>query len=334
MRIPHPLNKLFLFAGCLLAIAACTKANAPTPGHFKAAIESYIKAHPRRFAVHSGTFPDFVEKTVINNTTSLVCGQYVNAFGEMASHRTCSISLKQFDVLKSAGVYKQTGNVQGAVFQNPNPNYANEMAAYKVQLKKYNDAIATYNKQSASIAAKNLKIFSDYNAAIKKKIAWCSHVPPTNVTVGTACSTLIHVNAAAAYRLAPNLFPAPPVYLSPPAFSISPPYEPQKMYLATKMYPLFSVVAGNGISCSNGACTVIVGHLGVSKIEPFLKVPSSAPDGSIVETVRFLAKPVLNAKVRLFPKGPEETSEKMLSVSLVKETNGWTAEGPDGGLMQ
>lgn len=333
MRIPNILNKLFLFAGCLLSMTACTKANAPTPGHFKAAIESYIKSHPQRFAVHSGTFP---EKVVVKKAKDLVCDHSVyNAFGEILSHTTqCSISLEQFDALKTAGVYKQTGNVQGAVFQKPNPNYADEMAAYKIQLKKYNDALAAYNKQAASITAQNRKISSDYNTAIRKKIAWCSHVPPTNVTVGTACSTLIHVNATAAYRLAPNLFPAPPVYLPPPVFSMSPPYAPQKMLLATKTHPLFSVVAGNGISCSSGQCTAIVGHLGVSKIEPFLKVPSSAPDGSIVETVRFLSKPVLTAKSRLFPNGAEETAEKMLSIALVKETNGWTAEGPDGGLMQ
>lgn len=309
----------------VFGFAACSKANAPTKKNFEAAINNFMEKHPKSFAIYSSPFPK--EVVLLQD-------------GKIQCNTPCNFTTTQFSALKNAGLYVQQGKVPMGTVSQPNPKFPLEMAKYKKKMEIYKRNLKKYNEK-----------LKDYIAKAKKKAKWCitqnfgfsnqqNGAPPPSCYIFIArtenhiswLSNELTLNAAeATHSNYPDFIPAPPLKPIEPS-------KPTDKYISVpKFYPSYAL-SGRDSTCATDmmsgleSCKVHVGRFEFSKIISSTQ-PASNADGVIVSQVRFATKPRLFPIANSIPATPKNTEERVFTISLVKQTQGWSGEGPDGGII-
>ena len=323
----------------VFVLAACSKANAPTNSNFEAAIKKYMPKHQNLFTVYSGSFPH----AVVLKDNSLLCETSGDS-GDSAYSSCSSFSINEFRVIKSAGFYVQQGEVPLGSVTEPNPNFSGEMSQYNKEMENYKKAMIEFHQKMKDYnrkAAENKAIYTQqmrkYDSLVKRKATWCrkelNYVNPPPVLLSapkaTLCAVLLNYGT-----VRPGLLSTPKPTLISSVMPNQPtrPSKPTDKFISVpKSYPAF-VVSGGNTSCTSDTCRVPVGKLEFSKIISATQ-PATNPDGVIVSQVKFGTKPSLLQNANVLPKDPNETTERIFTISLVKQTQGWSGDGVDGGII-
>ncbi|AKS23097.1 hypothetical protein ABH19_04000 [Leptospirillum sp. Group II 'CF-1'] len=339
-------------------LAACSKANAPTNSNFEAAIKKYMAKHQKTFTLYSGAFP----RNVALKDNNILC-ETVGIMGSNG-YSQCSFPVDKFRTMKNAGFYVQHGEVPLGTVTERNPTFSTEMAQYNKDMAKYKKSMIEYKRKMKAYndkieenEAAYRKEVKKYTAKAKKKAKWCINqnigasalptpkngLPPpdcgifiaqTFSRISNLSDSLAFDAGRATHNAYPDFLPAPPSRPVNPVVPTKPaePSKPTNKFISVpKSYPAF-VVSGGNSSCSINNCQASVGKLEFSKIISATQ-PATNADGVIVSQVRFTTKPVLLQNANVLPKDPTETTERIFAISLVKQTQGWTGEGPNGGII-
>ncbi len=324
----------------VFVLAACSKANAPTNSNFEAAIKKYMLKHQNLFTVYSGSFP----RKVVLKDNSLLC-EASGGFGDSGYSSCSSFSINEFRVIKSAGFYVQQGEVPlGSYVTEPNPDFPGKMAQYNKKMEEYkkamiefNQKMKVYNRKAAENEAIYTKQMRKYDSLVKRKAVWCRkelnyiNPPPVPLSLPKAnlCAALLNTGT-----VLPGLLSTPKPTLINSVMPDQPtrPSKPTDKFISVpKSYPAF-VVSGGNTSCTSDTCRVPVGKLEFSKIISATQ-PATSLGGVIVSQVKFGTKPSLLQNANVLPKDPNETTERIFTISLVKQTQGWSGEGENGGII-
>lgn len=322
----------------IFILAACSKANSPTNSHFETAIKNYMHKHPDFFAIH----PEPIPPQVMVNDDQILCGNILPDFPSPCSN----FSFNRFMAIKNAGFYVQSKTVpSGKYVTKPNPNYSTELAKYNKNMGIYKKSMSDFNRKMAIYNAKVEQVDAEYNKKLNKLLAewrrkgiWCVNHAKFGQITPNWCFAFIQQSGGTASNVTnnlvfqvlreyspvyPNMYPALPTRGQYPNLPNHPilPKRPNKFINVQKMYPIFT--ASGPIS---------IGKYEFSKI---ISASQPAADlmGAIVSQVKFSAKPKLSSNANLFPKDPSETTIKVFTIRLVQQTQGWSGEGQDGGLV-
>jgi len=342
----------------VFVLAACSKANAPTNSNFEAAIKKYMAKHQKPFAVYSGSFP---RKVVLKNN-SILC-ETVGIMGSNG-YSQCSFPIDKFRTIKNAGFYVQHGEVPLGTVTERNPTFSGEMAQYNKKMGKYKKSMIEYKRKMKAYndkVAENEAIYrkevKKYTAKAKKKAKWCINqnigasalptpkngLPPPDcgIFIAQTISRISNLSDSLAFNAGrathnayPDFLPAPPFRPVNPVVPTKPaqPLKPTDKFISVpKSYPAF-VVSGDNSSCGNNNCQVSVGKLEFSKIISATQ-PATNADGVIVSHVTFATKPILLQNANVLPEDPTEKTEKIFTITLVQQTQGWSGDGVDGGII-